>query len=86
VWQDPVRRPVPAVNASAGTPSLVVLPGFRASRSPNRAGPQLISMSLPAGSVLSFRLGSDHSSTAPGLTWNRHGRVLCTDGARAARA
>ena len=57
-----------------------------ASRSPNSAAPQLISISLPRASGDVRRRGSHHSSTASWPTRNRHGWLLCTDGARAAVA
>ena len=57
-----------------------------ASRSPNRAAPQLMSISRPSGSTRSLRRTSACSSIAYSPTRNRHGWVLCTDGARAAVA
>lgn len=57
-----------------------------ASRSPNSAAPQLISISLPNASSRVLRAGSAHSSTAPASTRNRHGWLLWIDGARAAVA
>ena len=55
-----------------------------ASRSPNSAAPQLMSISRPIGSTPSLRRWSAYSSIAYWPTRNRHGWVLCTDGARAA--
>lgn len=57
-----------------------------ASRSPNSAAPQLISISLPIASSRVLRAGSAHSSTASASTRNRHGWLLWIDGARAAVA
>ena len=57
-----------------------------ASRSPNSAAPQLISISLPIASSRVLRAGSAHSSTASSSTRNRHGWLLWIDGARAAVA
>jgi hypothetical protein len=57
-----------------------------ASRSPNRAAPQLISISRLAGSTRSLRPGSAYSSITYSPARNRHGWVFCTDGARAAVA
>jgi len=55
-----------------------------ASRSPNSAAPQLISISRPIASSRVRRPGSAHSSTAAVSTRNRHGWLLWIDGARAA--
>ncbi len=57
-----------------------------ASRSPNSAAPQLISISLPIASSRVLRAGSAHSSTASASTRNRHGWLLWIDGALAAVA
>jgi hypothetical protein len=57
-----------------------------ASRTPNSAAPQLISISLPLASDHVRRRGSHHSSTESACTTNRHGWLLCTEGARAADA
>ncbi len=57
-----------------------------ASRRPNSAAPQLISISLPIASSRVLRAGSAHSSTASASTRNRHGWLLWIDGARAAVA
>jgi hypothetical protein len=78
---------LPDTSLSAGvlaTGEPVTVTEHAASRSPNRAAPQLISISRPAGSTWSLRRGSAYSSIAWLLTLNRHGWVLCTDGARAA--
>ena len=57
-----------------------------ASRSPNSAAPQLMSISRPTGSTRSLRRWSAYSSMASWPARNRHGWVLCTDGALAAVA
>jgi len=57
-----------------------------ASRSPNSAAPQLISISRPIASSRVLRAGSAHSSTASASTRNRHGWLLWIDGALAAVA
>ena len=57
-----------------------------ASRSPNSAAPQLISISLPSASSRVLRAGSAHSSTTSASTRNRHGWLLWIDGALAAVA
>jgi hypothetical protein len=49
-----------------------------------RAAPQVMIISRPAGSSSSWRLVSAYNSIARSVTVNRHGWVLCTDGARAA--
>ena len=55
----------------------------RASRSVRSAAPQAIRCSRPSGSAAaSTRSGSAHSSITSGPTRNRHGWLLCSEGAR----